>query len=148
MSKLAALVILASCARSATPVEHVEILPLPQATATAIEAADPDEDPQCKNEALTPVAADANGELDKAELRRVIARSLEFATRCCSGDEEKDAMVLVTVSPEGYTTTVSVTPESTGPTNACLYATFHRVMTKPFQGDPLTVRVPIHVRSE
>ncbi len=57
-------------------------------------------------------------------------------------------MVLVTVSPEGYSTNVSVTPESSGPTNACLYATFHRVMTKPFQGDPLTVRVPVHVRSE
>lgn len=131
----------------AAPAQHVEIAPLPTPNG-AIDSPHVEPDAACKPETLEPIDADASGALDTAALRRVLASSMAFAKRCCSGDEEEDAVVAVTVSPGGYSTEVSVTPESSGPTNACLYATFHRVITKSFSGDPITVRVPLHIKGD
>jgi hypothetical protein len=140
---------LVACSRD-LPVQRVDLAPAPTATASEVAEAptNPPNEPACKPEALVAVGADGSGRLDAAMLKQAIDLAKGFAERCCNGDESGDATVVVTVSPDGYATEVKIEPEllATGPTGACLYASFHRVVTKSFQGSAVSVTVPVHVR--
>jgi hypothetical protein len=138
-------VFLAAC-HSESHVARVEIaLPLPAVGSQDDASAEGDD--WCKPEALDAIGLTASGALDTAALRKVLDRAAAFSMRCCAGDDDEDALVTVTVSPEGYATTVKVSPEESSPAHACVYATFHRVITRGFSGDAVSVQVPLRLRA-
>ncbi len=149
MKLLVALAVFVSCSRD-SPVQRVELAPAPTATASEVAEVptNPPNEPACKPEALAAVGTDGSGHLDGATFRQALEAAKGFAERCCNGDESGDATVVVTVSPDGYATDVKIEPErlAAGPTGACLYASFHRVVTSSFKGTAVTVSVPVHVR--
>jgi hypothetical protein len=140
---------LAACSRD-SPVQRVELAPAPTTTASEVAEVptNPPNEPACVPEALVAIGVDGSGHLDQAMLKQATDSAKGFAERCCNGDESGDATVLVTVSPDGYATDVKIEPErlAAGPTGACLYASFHRVVTTSFKGAAITVSVPVHVR--
>lgn len=103
------------------------------------------EDLTCKPAALAVVGADDSGALDLQAFERALGEARAFAERCCTGDESGAADVAVTLAPQGYETTVAVTPEALarGPTGACIHASFHRVTAAAFHGDPVTRHVAV-----
>jgi hypothetical protein len=135
--------ILAGSCSHGTGSQRVEILPVPSATASEAALSWPSEDEACKPESIDVV--DLDGAPDA--LSRPLAAARRFAERCCVGDESGDAIVTVTFAPEGYGTTVAIEPErlASGPTGACLSASFHRVTTRTFAGDERKVTIPVHV---
>jgi hypothetical protein len=128
----------------------VELLPARASPTADASIAWPTDDPQCEPKPLAVVGVDDHGAIDDTMLRQGLDSARAFAERCCTGDESGDATVRVTAASEGFTTTVAIEPDnlSTGPTGACLHASFHRVTTKAFTGSPVTVIVVVHVRAE
>lgn len=129
-----------ACARERPP-QQVE---LPAAPSGPID----DGEGSCEPAPLDPVGVDESGALDVGALKKTLERARDFAQRCCNGDAAGTATVVVTVQPEGYGTDVVVEPDrlAEGPTGSCLHGSFHRVVTRPFKGVAMTVRVPVRVK--
>jgi len=86
--------------------------------------------------------------IDVTDLDAALARSRDFAQRCCSGDENGDAIVRVTPSAGGYQTTITIEPEAiaTSSSGACVHAVFHRLLVKPYDGPEKTSSVTVRLR--
>ena len=142
-----ALIVGASCHRE-LPATTVQLQALPAqhgVTATPGTA----EESACAPPALEVVGIDERGALDKGRFEKALGDARAFAERCCTGDEAGNGTVTVTVAPQGYTTQVDIEPEplATGPTGACVYASFHRVTTVSFTGEAATLAVPLRLRT-
>ncbi|CAN5702107.1 hypothetical protein BH09MYX1_BH09MYX1_63490 [soil metagenome] len=89
-----------------------------------------------------------NGALDMTALHDSLARARNFAELCCSGDETGVATGKVTVGPIGYDTQIDIEPDdlARGATGSCLHGSFHRVTTRAFRGEALTVPVTVRVK--
>ncbi len=137
-----------ACGSASSQTQRVEILP-PVHSTVASEASpeNPAQDAQCKPEALAAIEPDASGGLDGPAVHQALESARTFAQRCCNGDVGGEASVTVTISPEGYTTGVSIAPDAlaAAATGACVYASFHRVIAKAFSGGALTVTIPVRV---
>jgi hypothetical protein len=133
-------VLLVACGGSSKPA-HVEIAaPLPSPGETNASATPGLDDIACTPQ---PMAA-----IDIADLSTALAQSRDFAQRCCSGDENGDAIVRVTPSTGGYQTEITIEPESiaTSSSGACVHAVFHRLLVKPYDGAEKTSTITVRLR--
>ena len=123
------------------PPAHVEIAaPLPSVSDQPGAATPGLDDIACTPQ---PMAA-----IDIADLPAALARSRDFAQRCCSGDENGDAIVHVTPSAGGYQTAITIEPDAiaTSSSGACVHAVFHRLLVKPFDGPEKTTSITVRLR--
>ena len=86
--------------------------------------------------------------IDVTELDGTLAKSRDYAQRCCTGDETGDVTVRVTPAPSGYQTAIEIEPESiaSSAAGACVHAVFHRLLVKPYEGAEKTASVIVRLR--
>ena len=86
--------------------------------------------------------------IDIGELGGALAQSRDFAQRCCSGDENGDAIVHVTPASSGYQTAITIEPDAiaTSSSGACVHAVFHRLLVKPYDGPERTTSITVRLR--
>lgn len=135
----ALLFLLAACGGSKP--SHVDLpAPLPSATEQPSSATPGLDDIACTPQ---PMAA-----IDIADLAAALAQSRDFAQRCCTGDENGDAIVRVTPAPSGYQTAITIEPDSiaSSSSGACVHAVFHRLLVKPYDGTERTTSITVRLR--
>ncbi len=132
-------VLLAACG-SCKP-SHVDLpAPLPTPVGTSTSATQALDDIACTPQPMSTI--------EIAELDPALAQSRDFAQRCCSGDENGDAIVRVTPTPGGYQTTIDIEPDhiATSSSGACVHAVFHRLLVKPYDGPEKTTSITVRLR--